>query len=439
MKGRGLGRGRIRREKTGAGKTVYTGDWKGADGKRKRKQLSTDRRIAERLLADIIRRRDLSLAGLNDELGQERKLSELQKRYLLDLQVRCSASHVQRNRECLNRIIGKLGATTVRELDPASVMDYLRRRVSAGVSNRTANLEMGALKAMLNWGLSAGLVGQNPISCVRPLPTGKAHQKRHKRALTSDEVSRLLRAARDSDEKLAADSNYVPQLPLWMGLLETGGRWGEFTQTTWGDLNEQRQTITFRAETTKARRERVIPIRPVLLDELRKLRTLHARVYGRIPHTSDPIFLTPKGANWEGNRPNAYRSLLRLLRAAEIPREDEQERRINIHALRHTNGTLLALAGVGLIQTQKLLGHSDPKLTAGIYTHLSAEDLRSSINLLPEPESEPLDGSKLAMASGGEVISPVNSCSEHSAKQRVEGGSGEGIRTPDTRIMIPVL
>ena len=50
---------------------------------------------------------------------------------------------------------------------------------------------------------------------------------------------------------------------------------------------------------------------------------------------------------------------------------------------RHTAGTRLARAGVGLVQTQRLLGHSDPKLTAQVYTHLDVEDLRGSVESLP--------------------------------------------------------
>jgi site-specific recombinase XerD len=35
---------------------------------------------------------------------------------------------------------------------------------------------------------------------------------------------------------------------------------------------------------------------------------------------------------------------------------------------------------VGLVQAQHLLGHSDPKLTARIYTHVGVEDLREAVD-----------------------------------------------------------
>lgn len=51
-------------------------------------------------------------------------------------------------------------------------------------------------------------------------------------------------------------------------------------------------------------------------------------------------------------------------------------------ALRHTFGTRLIRMGVGLAQVQYLMGHSDPKLTAQVYTHLDVEDLRGAIDAL---------------------------------------------------------
>jgi integrase len=48
--------------------------------------------------------------------------------------------------------------------------------------------------------------------------------------------------------------------------------------------------------------------------------------------------------------------------------------------LRHTFATRCARSGVGLVQAQHLLGHSDPKLTAKIYSHLEPNDLRAAMD-----------------------------------------------------------
>lgn len=57
-------------------------------------------------------------------------------------------------------------------------------------------------------------------------------------------------------------------------------------------------------------------------------------------------------------------------------------RMIDIHVLRHTFASELGRAEVGLTQAQALLGHSDPRLTSAIYTHLGVEDLRGAVGRL---------------------------------------------------------
>jgi integrase len=58
-----------------------------------------------------------------------------------------------------------------------------------------------------------------------------------------------------------------------------------------------------------------------------------------------------------------------------------------IHSTRHTFASQLGRAGVGLVQAQRLLGHSTPELTAQVYTHLGIEDLRGAVEKL-EPAAK---------------------------------------------------
>jgi len=49
-------------------------------------------------------------------------------------------------------------------------------------------------------------------------------------------------------------------------------------------------------------------------------------------------------------------------------------RRCGLHAFRHANGTLMDRLGVPLKVREKRLGHSDARLTLGVYTHVASED-----------------------------------------------------------------
>ncbi len=55
--------------------------------------------------------------------------------------------------------------------------------------------------------------------------------------------------------------------------------------------------------------------------------------------------------------------------------------KLNLHSLRHTFASWLVQRGVSIYEVSKLLGHSDIIVTE-IYSHLRAEDLRESVNLL---------------------------------------------------------
>jgi len=69
--------------------------------------------------------------------------------------------------------------------------------------------------------------------------------------------------------------------------------------------------------------------------------------------------------------------------AAKVARRDGGGRVVDIHALRHTFGTMLAKAGVPLQVAQRAMRHSSPTLTANVYTHLGLLDVAGAVERLP--------------------------------------------------------
>jgi integrase len=169
---------------------------------------------------------------------------------------------------------------------------------------------------------------------------------------------------------------------MWIAFLQTGARWGELTRVTWADVDVEQAVLTLRAETTKAGKQRMIPLRLELVAELVALQRVHEDVRGRPVDQGDRVFLTPSGEDWPEISNNAIRIFNRVLARAGILRRDAHGRKLDIHALRHTTATRCARSGVPLIHAQRLLGHSDPKLTAQIYSHVDVEDLRSAVGRL---------------------------------------------------------
>jgi hypothetical protein len=52
--------------------------------------------------------------------------------------------------------------------------------------------------------------------------------------------------------------------------------------------------------------------------------------------------------------------------------------------MRHMAASRMARRGVTLPVTQRLLGHTDPKLTAKVYTHLEVDDPRDAVEVAHE-------------------------------------------------------
>lgn len=396
--GRAFGPGTLKPERRGNGPVRWVLRWTDANGTRRRRALSTDKRVAERIRADIITKRDLHAAGLGAVEGQSMPLQELVDAYLTDLKTRASPAFHYNVTGSLKRTLSSIGVKRVRDLRPIMLLQF-RTKLAAqlGLSNTTANQQVDRLRAALNWGVKVGLIAENPIAHVARLPEGESHRVRVRRAMSDNEIERFLAAAVDDDREqaayLAAETTIengtrgpgyaarprrerIPQAALWRAFVETGARYFELVSTTWADVDFEAGTMRLRATTTKSGKMRLVPLLDGLIDELRALREVHQRVLGR---DGDRVFVTPTGAAWPKPSVNAMRLFARLCSKAGIARVDAHGERLDIHALRHTAASRYARLGVAQSVTQRVLGHSDGRITNAIYTHLGTEDLRDAL------------------------------------------------------------
>lgn len=323
-------------------------------------------------------------------------LASIHREYLEDLKCRVSPGHYKNVKARLDRVVAALNLDDLARLQPLQVIRYRNQLRENGAANRTANLVVDSLGAMFEWAVGCGLIESNPLRNLRRLPDGAGHQRYRRRAMTDAEIARFLHAAHQEDvsraatwaEKGGGEGNHrrhgarVPQTPMWLAFLETGARWSELTRARWSDLDAAQRTLILRAETTKSKKRRVIPLRADMVSALRALSTLHEVLLCRPLNDSDPMFRSPEGAVLMKPTNNAMRLFNRVLKRAGIARVDGEGRKLDIHSLRHTFGSRLARNGAGLVQVQRLMGHSDPKLTAQVYTHLDVEDLRKAVELV---------------------------------------------------------
>ncbi len=95
---------------------------------------------------------------------------------------------------------------------------------------------------------------------------------------------------------------------------------------------------------------------------------------------STPLFNVPAGL---------VRILDRDLKLAGIAKKDERGRTVDVHALRHSLGTMLSVAGVAPRTAQAAMRHSTIDLTMNTYTDPKLLDVAGALESLP---SFPLSG-----------------------------------------------
>jgi integrase len=110
-----------------------------------------------------------------------------------------------------------------------------------------------------------------------------------------------------------------------------------------------------------------------------------------------PVFTVP---------PQLVKILDRDLRTAGIPKRDDRGRTIDVHAMRHTFGTLLSKGGVNPRTAQSAMRHSRIDLTMNVYTDPKLLDTAGAVEKLPEL---PLDldlQPETARATGTDDLTP---------------------------------
>ena len=336
----------------------------------------------------------------------------------------------------LRRLAADCRFGTLADLSAGPLDKWLVLQTAEGMSASTRNAYRESLVSFCNWCVSTDRLAFNPCAKV-PKADEKADPRRQRRALTEEELRRLLVVARlrpladfgRATQKTEADAgapkranwtrapltfdtiaeaanrgrDALAKRPDFIALLErrgreraliyktlvlTGLRKGELASLTVGqlDLDAEQPYAVLNAADEKNRQGSTIPLRADLAADLRefladRLKMLQDAARLRIGEPvplrlppAEPVFDVPSGL---------VRILDRDLRAAGIPKRDERGRTVDVHALRHTFGSHLSKAGVPLRTAQAAMRHSTPTLTANVYTDPKLLDVAGALDALP--------------------------------------------------------
>ncbi len=254
-------------------------------------------------------------------------------------------------------------------VQPSRMQRYLAERRQCGLSIKSCNYYLTAVKSFFNWMVEDRRLSENPVAHLKG-QNANADIRRVRRSLEPDEIRRLLEATVAAPEHFGM-SGYERSL-LYRFAAETGLRANKVRKLEAGNFEFDKLTVTVKAGYSKRRREDTQPLRrdtAALLREFLKDGMPGAKAFG-------------------GSYKQLTKRTLDVLKAdladAGIPYVDEAGRYADFHSLRHTTGSLLAASGVHPKVAQSFMKHSDINLTMSRYSHVLRGQESEAIAGLPD-------------------------------------------------------
>ena len=451
---------------------TYTAKYR--DGSGIVRKVSTgcrDETAARSVLADLERRAERVKGGLltADEAAaidyQERPIGEHIDAYLTKLEAEgTSPAHRGNVRRNLERLAADCRFRRLGDLAREALERWLVAEEKAGMGPRTRNTYRAAAVAFCNWCVETGRLLVNPFAKVAKADEA-VETRRQRRALTEDELRRLLDVARRrplldrmtvhrGKRKGEAYANLRDETRrrlevlgweralIYKTLVLTGLRKGELASLTVGqlDLDADPPFLVLDAADEKNREGNSIPLRADLAADLRQwlaekawtaAQTAPAVVAfprkrrghqskrgaaagrpvplpaGAPPLPSDtPVVTVPAGLGRILDRDLVAAGIARRVKGADgkvrIDKRDERGRTVDVHALRHTFGTLLSKGGVKPRTAQAAMRHSKIDLTMNVYTDPKLLDVAGAVKALPSlPLEDGLETAANVLSSTG--------------------------------------
>ena len=292
----------------------------------------------------------------------------------------------------IRRLHDELGLEVVRDLRRDRVESWFATAIAADMSAAARNYYRQSIVSFANWLVQTKRLRESDLAGL-PVADRRSDPRRQRRALTPDEITRLLevaarrplddaRTVRRGERKGQAAAELRPEVVarllevgreralVYRTLVYTGLRVGELRTLTVArlSLTEGAECVELEAANEKNRAGSTLPLRADLAADLR------AWIAEKRLAPADLLFTVPAGLR---------RILDRDLAAAGIPKRDERNRTVDVHAMRTTFGTLLSATGTAPRTAQAAMRHADIKLTMNTYTDPKLLDVRKAVERLP--------------------------------------------------------
>jgi integrase/recombinase XerD len=383
----------------------WWGMFKDADGRLRRHPLAVDKKAAQAMLNEMVKKCERQKAGLFDAVDQQRlrPLSEHVAEFRHHMQNKgIGEKQLYESLTQLEKVVAACKWKYASDINSASALRYLAELRENGRSAQTYNHYLRAIKKFTRWMVRDQRLQNDPLTTLAMLNTDL--DRRHdRRALSVDEFCRLIDAARAGkriEGIKGTDRAMMYLLAAWTGFRK--GEIGSLTKRSL-DLDGAPPTATVEACYSKRRRQDRQVLHPDLVGQLRAWLATKARVGDH-----EPLFPV-SGRMVGGVERKTNKMLERDLEAAKKKWVEEakttKEKReraksdflayetagglfADFHSLRHLFITSLERAGITPKMAQTLARHSDIRLTLGVYTHIELHDQTAAIGTLAGPRGK---------------------------------------------------
>lgn len=380
------------------------------DGQRKqRASHQPTKALARRFLLEVEARIARGTVGIPEPEPETRELTltELCEQFLKSYnrpRIKDLARYKSETQTALRRLLPTLGERPVGGIKQADVRRE-RDRLTGQFAKNTVTHTLRALSTVYNWARRESIIrADNP--CVGVERSPMEHLLEYLGGKDRREIARLLDVARERAETGSYDDRLLHAMVATA--LFTGLRKGELFGLRWQDLDlahrrlDVSRSYTLAPKSSKARHLRVnVELVPILREWQRHC----PKVDG------DLVFPVRAGKNKEGqlrerqkqasgtgeNARAARKRLRNILPSSATYRMGSHEDMLGIetlleaancspmqrpwHALRHTFASHYMMAGGNILTLQKILGHSDIKMTM-VYAHLAPDYLGDEMDRL---------------------------------------------------------
>lgn len=315
----------------------------------------------------------------------KKSISEHLTDWALDMEVKSNTpKYVKETTEYVRKAVKSCKWRYASDINQGDFNVFIKALKDKGRSASTLNHSIRAMKSFCAWLKREKRATQNPVRYMKLL-NQKADVRHHRRAMCIDELAQLLLFVERCGIKHHGLSGEARAL-LYHTAAHTGLRWSECRSIMRIDIDLEAEppTVFLHAEYAKNRKDACLPLSDDLCARLKQYFTAHpvlpeARVFHGMwkdkgyEMLKKDVDLLNEWQKKQGKGDNVK----------NVIEWETVDGVLDFHALRTTFATMLSRAGVQLVTAQKLMRHSDPKLTANFYTRVVIQDQSAAINKLP--------------------------------------------------------